>query len=275
MTETDRPLCVYLLSGGSGHTAEQVVRAASAQFQGRRIRPVLRPRVQSAEAAVATVEEAARAGAILCHSLVDPEVRAAALRSAETHNLPHIDVLGPALSVLEDALGVPPLGQPGLSYELNKEQFDRMDAVDFTLAHDDGQRSEELASAEVVLVGVSRVSKSVTCFYLAYRGVRAANVPIVEGIPLPDALTRINPQKVIGLSMNPHRLSLLRQVRRDKVGAPLDSYVNERSVQAELRAAGQLMNEHGWISIDVSYRAVEEVAVDILHLIRPIHGKNA
>lgn len=257
-------LTLHVLTGGSGRTCQHVVRACLAQFPRVRTNLVLRPRVDSVRAAELEVEAAARAGALVCHSLVEPEVRRQFERDAERRGVPHVDVLGPMLSAIEDATGVAPLGRPGLSYQLHKEQFDRMDAVDFTLAHDDGQRAHELQQADIVVVGVSRVSKSVTCFYLAYRGVRAANVPLCEGISPPEELLRLPPAQVVGLTMNPHRLRMLREMRLVAMKSDVANYVDDAAIQAELRSAQRLMQEHGWRSVDVSYKAVEEVAVELL-----------
>lgn len=258
-------LTLHVLTGGSGRTCQHVVRACLAQFPGVRANIVQRPRVDSARAAELEVEQAARAGALICHSLVDPAVRSQFERDAERSGVPYVDVLGPILAAVEDATGVAPLGRPGLAYQLHKEQFDRMDAVDFTLAHDDGQRAHELCQADIVVVGVSRVSKSVTCFYLACRGVRAANVPLAEGIPPPRELLELPPAKVVGLTMNPHRLRMLREMRLVAMKSEVAGYADLAAIQAELRFAQRLVSEHGWRSVDISYKAVEEVAVELVH----------
>lgn len=258
-------LTLHVLTGGSGRTCQQVLGACLAQFPGVRTNVVLRPRVDSVHAAQIEAEEAARAQALVCHSLVDPAVRRNFELHADRRGVSYVDVLGPMVSAVEDATAVAPLGRPGLSYQLNKEQFDRMDAVDFTLAHDDGQRAHELCRADIVVVGVSRVSKSVTCFYLAYRGVRAANVPLCEGISPPEELLQLPPAKIVGLTMNPHRLRMLREVRLAAMNSEAANYVDEAAIQSELRYAQRLMTRYGWRSIDVSYKAVEEVAVDLLH----------
>lgn len=180
--------------------------------------------------------------------------------------VPTVDVLGPMLAALDDRLGMTPRGRPGLSYELRKEQFDRIDAVDFTLAHDDGKRLEDLYLADCVLVGVSRVSKSVTCFYLAARGIRAANVPLLAGQKVPPELLRLEPNKVVGLTMNAKRLRSIREARICRLSnVPVPDYVDE--LAEELRHARSLMSRHKWPCIDVSYMATEEVAHEVLSLI--------
>jgi len=257
-------LTVHVLTGGSGRTCQQVLRAALAQFPEAHTEVVLRPCVDSARAAELEAAEAANAHAVVCHSLVEPEVRERFVREAELRGVRYVDVLGPTLSALEDALGVPPLGKPGLSYQLHREQFDRMDAVDFTLAHDDGLCAHELDHADIVLVGVSRVSKSVTCFYLAYHGIRAANVPLHPQIELPGELLRVAPAKVVGLTLNPHRLRLLREMRLGTLKSDASNYIEELAIHGELVYAERLMRERGWRCIDVSYQAVEEVAMELL-----------
>lgn len=267
LDDAGAPTSLVVVSGGTGRTCQQVVRAALAQFPGVRPQVVVHSGVDSVEAALRIAESAAVAGAVVCHSLVHPDVRERFITSVERRGVPCVDILGPLLGALEDALGVPPLGKPGLSQELHKEQFDRMDAVDFTLAHDDGQRVDGLHRADLVLVGVSRVSKSVTCFYLAYRGVRAANVPLGDQWPPPGELLSLPVHKVVGLTMNPHRLRLLREMRLPSLGSAAGDYAREASIQAELRAAERLMQAQGWRVIDVSYKAVEEVAHELLQLI--------
>lgn len=266
MAEPSPPAKLVVVSGGTGRTCQQVVQAALAQFPGVRPAVVVHSRVDSVDAAMRVAESLRDPRTVVCHSLVHPEVRDCFITRIERQAVAHVDVLGPLLGALEDVLGVPPLGKPGLSQELHKERFDRMDAVDFTLAHDDGQRADELGLADLVLVGVSRVSKSVTCFYLAYRGVRAANVPLSDRWSPPAELLELPVHKVVGLTMNPHRLRLLREMRLPMLGDAAHDYARDAGIQAELRAAERLMQTQGWRVIDVSYKAVEEVAHELLQV---------
>ena len=176
-------------------------------------------------------------------------------------------MLGPALSLLADHLKAEPRGHAGLLYELHREQLDRIDAVDFTLAHDDGKRMYELGQADVVLVGASRTSKSVTCFYLAARGIRAANVPIIPPQPIPRELSKLSPKRVIGLTMSAAHLESIRQTRLDRIThRPVANYADLKDIRAELRAIRELMSRMNWHCIDVSYRATEEVADQVIEL---------
>jgi [pyruvate, water dikinase]-phosphate phosphotransferase / [pyruvate, water dikinase] kinase len=261
-------LTVMVLTGGTGRTADQVLRAALAQFTKPAVEVVRKTQLRRVGEARQAVETAEMTHAVICHTLVDPRIRDAVIHESERRGVPTVDLLGPLLNLLDDHLPGPPQLRPGLCYELNKEYFDRIDAVDFTLAHDDGARPEGLGSADVVLVGVSRVAKSVTCSYLANRGVRAANVPLVPGCPIPWQLTELDPRRVFGLTMNVHRLRSVREARveRMRVGA-VQPYVTLADITTELRFAEHLCRDHGWRSVDVSYKAVEEVAYEILRLL--------
>jgi regulator of PEP synthase PpsR (kinase-PPPase family) len=267
-TPNDDPLLVVIISGATGRTAGHVVSSALAQFDRPNVRIVKKCNVRTSNAVRKIVGELKGDRAIICHSLVSPQVRDTVLEEAQSRMIPTVDVLGGVLAVLGDNLGVAPRGKPGLAYQLQREYFDRIDAVSFTLEHDDGAGITTLAQADVVLVGVSRVSKSVTCFYLGYRGIRAANVPIIPGIPPPDQLLEMPRDKVVGLTATPNRLESVREARRDRLGDnAADYYVERKKIGDELRHALMLMKKHHWRCIDVSYMAVEEVAVQVLQMI--------
>jgi regulator of PEP synthase PpsR (kinase-PPPase family) len=228
---------------------------------------VKRAHVRSAAVAARIVRDAARRKAVVCHTLVAPAVREAVGSEARRYLVPAVDLLGPVITVLADHLGQLPQGRPGLLYALERERFDRIDAVDFTLAHDDGCRPEGLADADVVLVGVSRSSKSATCFFLAYRGVRAANVPLVLRQRPPPELLRLDRRKIIGLTMSAQRLAHLREARSQRFGRKLGGdYADLRSIQEELRWAQDTSSRQRWQTIDVSFLSVEETATEVMRL---------
>jgi regulator of PEP synthase PpsR (kinase-PPPase family) len=264
----DRPLKIVIISGATGRTARQVVQSALAQFDDPNVEIITRTNVRSQRAAVKIVRDSVDENVVICHSLVTPEVRNAVLEETKRHMIPNIDILGRMVAMLSDHLGTKPVEKPGMSYKMQKGYFDRIDAVSFTLEHDDGARPDTLDKADVVLVGVSRVSKSVTCFYLAYRGIRAANVPIVPGCDLPEKLLKMPKEKVIAMVVNPSRLKSVREVRQEQLGAgQLDYYVDRSDIHQELRFAQEVISKNGWRCIDVSYMAVEEVAREVMKLI--------
>jgi regulator of PEP synthase PpsR (kinase-PPPase family) len=264
----DPPLKIVIISGATGRTAQQVVQSALAQFADPNVEIITKKNVRSQRAATKIVREFAGQDVVLCHSLVSPEVRNAVMEEAKQHMIPNVDILGRVVAMLSDHLGSKPKEKPGMSYKLQKGYFDRIDAVSFTLDHDDGARPDTLDKADVVIVGVSRVSKSVTCFYLAYRGIRAANVPIIPGYDLPEKLLTMPKEKVIGLIVNPGRLKSVREVRQDQLGAgQLDYYVDRADITRELRYAQEVIDRYGWRCLDVSYMAVEEVAREVMKMI--------
>lgn len=266
---------IFIVSDGRGDTAAQVLKAAAVQFEGRRYRTVRRAGVSTPEGVAAIVEEAKTAKAVVFYTLVDDEMRKTMRRTSGRRLVPTVDILGPCFTALNEQFKGKHGETPGLLYESDRDRLDRMDAIDYTLAHDDGQRPHELARADVVLVGVSRASKSSTCFFLAYEGIRAANVPLIPGIPPPRQLLSLRPNRVVGLRVNVDRLMTVRGARADHLsGAAMGSYLDRRAIAHEVLYANKLMEQQGWPSIDASYLAVEEIARDVIRL-RSLKGARA
>ncbi len=267
-SDKDRPRTIVVMSGATGRTVDEVVQAALAQFNDPRVRILRRPGIRSATAAGDVVQEAADADAILFHSLVDPKVRDAVARDTQIERVPTVDILGPVLSALSDHLDRAPRRQPGLSYQLKREYYERVDAVNFTLAHDDGCAVRELDQADVVLIGPSRVAKSVTCFFLAYRGIRAANYPLLPGMEVPAEVEQLDKNKAVLLTMNARRLQSIRRERVRVMGSgPFGEYTDLAAIRRELTEAARLAQRLGWAGIDVSYKSVEEVARDVIAML--------
>ena len=264
---------IFIVSDGRGDTAEQVLKAAAVQFQGRAYRATRRAAVRSAEEVQRVVQEAARAKAAIFYTLVDEETRGTMRRAAARRLVPTVDILGPCFNALDDQFHSARRGQPGLLYDMERDRLKRMEAIDYTLRHDDGQRIHELSRADVVLVGVSRASKSSTCVYLAFAGIRAANVPLIPRIEPPAKLLALDPEKVIGLRINVDRLLIVREARvRDLDHTHLDTYLERREVAREVLWASQLMERHGWRSVEASYLAIEEIAREVMRL-RGLRGE--
>lgn len=259
-------LDVHIITGGSGRTGRAVLQACIAQFPKAKLRTVLHCKVTSEEQIRQIVEQASASSGVVCHSLVQPQLRSFLFKFALADDVPCVDLLGPTIAVLGDRLRTEPAGQAGLLYELHREHFDRMDAVDFTLSHDDGRSLCSIEKADVVIVGVSRVSKSVTCFYLASRGIRAANVPLVGDMEIAYELKEVDPNRVFALTMNASRLRSVRKARLERIAASEDmpSYTEIRVLNREIREVDSIIAQHGWTRIDVSYKATEEVASEII-----------
>jgi len=260
-------LTIFILSGSTGRTCDEVLKAALAQFDEPSVQIVRSTNLDSEADVVREVRAAAEAGAVICHSLVVPRLHEVLRREATQLHVPAIDILGPLIILLQDQLGQRPRGLAGLAFQTQRERLERIDAVDYTLAHDDGAHLSDLDQADVVLVGASRVSKSVTCFYLAYEGIRAANVPLIPDIEPPAELLALERNKVIGLTMNANRLHSLRQARIKTLGdGAFDKYGSLHEIDAELRQSERLIARCGWRRLDVSYMSVEEVAKEIVSL---------
>jgi regulator of PEP synthase PpsR (kinase-PPPase family) len=226
------------------------------------------------------VEQAAADRATVFYTLVYDKARAAIQEAAQHHTVAVVDLLEPVLVSLYDLLKTSLRAKPGILYRSNKAHYDRIDAVEFTLHHDDGRGIHELGDADVVLVGPSRSSKSTTCFYLAYSGIRAANVPLFADAEPPQELLALDPRRVIGLTVNPHRLRAIREARLRDWGSGLDAeYADPAQIARELRSTHELMVTHGWACVDVSYIAIEEIARRIRQLLGesgiPIHDRAA
>ncbi len=257
---------IVVVSDGRGETATRVVQAAAVQFHGRRYRVVTRGDVRTPRQVESAVAAAAKAHGAVFYTLVEKETRRALRVAAVRRRVPAVDVLGPAFSALDDLFRAQRGATPGLLFAAERERVARAAAIEFTLKHDDGQRPQDLAAADVVIAGVSRTSKSSTCFVLAYRGIRAANVPLVPGLPPPPQLLKLPPEKVVGIRMNVGRLVAVRQGRAQLAGSGAADYLDPRAVAREVADADRLMERRGWPVVDASYLAIEEIAREVMIL---------
>ncbi len=262
-----RKATLFLVSDGTGGTCDRLVRSALVQYKGRKIEFVRKANVRTSRQLRTIVAEAGRAQGLIFYTLVANATRRSIRRYARDALVPAVDLLGPTFRSLHDYFQDSPRFVPGLFYETEREHFDRIDAIDYTLKHDDGQRADQLAGADVVLVGVSRAAKSSTCFYLAYEGIRAANVPLVPGLEPPPELLALDPGKVVGLTVNVLRLLTVRESRVSTLRmGDMSSYLDKRAIAMEIRDANRMMDRHGWRRIDVSYLAIEEIAKEVMRL---------
>lgn len=256
---------VYVVSDSRGDTARQLLQAAAVQFEGARYRTMVKANVRTLKRVRSIVEQATRSKAVIFYTLVNEELRRELRRSAREAKVPSVDILGPAFTALHHLFRRKRGDIPGLLYSSDREHIDRMEAIDYTLKHDDGQRPHELARADVVVVGVSRSSKSTTCFYLASEGIRAANVPLILDVDPPEELFELPPQKVVGLRIEVSRLLAVREARAHNLRlVQEDPYLERRTVVREVSAANRLMDANDWPSVDVSYLAVEEIAREVM-----------
>ncbi len=258
---------LLVVSDATGRTAEMVVRAALVQFQGAEVHLTIRPHVRTVEAVRAAVRAASKVRGLIVHTLVSPELRNRILTEGRAREVPTIDLLGPLLLRLEDLLRLQPMAKPGLFRDLDQEYRRRFEVVEFAVKHDDGQDPRGLVQADVVLVGVSRTSKTPLSMFLAGRGLRVANVPVVYKLSLPQELTRVDARRVVGLTIKPERLLELRRARLQQMDTPPKfPYADPRQIWAELEYARELFARGGWPVVDVTDKSIEEVAAEALIL---------
>ncbi len=264
-SEKSAPPPIHIVSGGTGTSGRLVVETALAQFPALRVPVVVRSRVRTPGQVEAAVRQAAADGATVVHTLVDAELRGALARLAKRRGVAAIDLMGPLLDRVAERTGAKPLGRPGLYRKLRKEYFDRVEAIDFAISHDDGNRPGDIPAADIVVVGVSRCGKTPLSMYLAVRGWKVANVPIVKGIPLPAEVFRVDPRRVVGLSIDRGQLLEYRKRREEEMGmVGMSSYSSPSAVQAELASAGGIFRENGFAVVDVTNKPIEIVADEVV-----------
>ena len=259
---------VFVVSDGTGVTAEQVLGAALTQFASAAVEIERRPEVRTAEHVRQVVQEAAQSGGFIVHTLVSDRLRGVILRSGRLHDVETIDLMGPLLARLSHHLTISPAEKPGLFRQMDEAYFRRTEAMEFALSHDDGMRAGDLARAEIVLVGVSRTSKSPLSIYLALKEWFVANVPLVFGIDPPPPLFDLPPGRVCGLTIDPGRLVELRKVRQEHLGGATGDYAHPDFVRREVAYALDLFrSQAGWPVIDVTYKPIEELAAEVVAVV--------
>src|SRR3954447_16391726 len=271
---------LHLVSDATGETLNAIARATTVQFEHADIVyhrwSLIRTRFQL-HRVLEGIE--AEPGPVLS-TLIDRALRAELDTTCQRLNVKVVNVLDPVIEVLQESIGQTAEARPGRQYVLNADYFSRIDAMHYVLAHDDGQAQPGLAEADVVLVGVSRSSKTPTCFYLANRGIKAANVPLVPNVAVPDGLSEVK-CPVIGLTLAPealidirrHRLRLIGRGGTGVIRQDSSDYVDEDAVKAELLWARRFCTAQGWPTIDVTRRSIEETAATVLQLMDAWHER--
>ncbi len=264
---------VHLVSDSTGETLITVARACVAQFAGttaiEHVWPMVRSQAQLARVSAGIAKDPG----VVMFTLVDDGLRAALQDVCRQHDATWIPVLDPVLAALSNYLNARQLQQPGRQHLLDADYFGRIEAINFVMAHDDGQSAHDLENADVVLLGVSRTSKTPTCIYLGNRGIKAANVPIVPNCPLPPELDTLKKPLVVGLTNDPNALvdvrrNRLRMINQDRQ----TSYTDLEAVRAEVLDARKMFTRHGWPVLDTTRRSIEETAAAIIQMIAERNG---
>lgn len=267
---------VYVISDSLGDTAEFVVKAAASQFVGTEIDILRMPYVSDRQCIQTIVAAAAQGRSILAYTLVVADLREELLQSAQTHAIPTVDIMGPVLKTMAEVTGEAPIMQAGLLRQLDEDYFRKVEAIEFAVRYDDGKDVRGIIGAEIVLVGVSRTSKTPVSMYLAHKGIKVANVPLVPEVKLPDELFVLPADKIVGLTINPTFLNEIRLERLKTLGLTASAdYASLRRIFMELEYAETIMKRLGCQVLDVTNRAVEETASKVLDIYyrRESYGK--
>jgi regulator of PEP synthase PpsR (kinase-PPPase family) len=259
---------LHLVSDSTGETLITVGRAVAAQYAN--VTPVehVYPLVRSQKQLDRVLDEIEEAPGIVLFTLLEKDLVGRLEAKCQQINVPSLSIIGPVMQLFQAYLGAPTTGRVGAQHTLNAEYFKRIDALNYTMMHDDGQHVEGLEEADVVLVGVSRTSKTPTSIYLANRGIRTANVPLVPGIAIPHQLAALTKPRVVSLHATPERLIQVRQNRLLSMGAGSgnDDYIDRQAVADEVAFARKLSAKFNWAQLDVTRRSIEETAAAILKL---------
>ena len=260
---------LHLVSDATGETLLTVARAVAAQFTS--VSPVehIHPLVRTKKQLERVLDDIEQSPGIVLYTLLDRELADPLEERCRALGLPFLSILDPVMQLFQSYLGGESTHRVGAQHLLNAEYFKRIDALNYTMLHDDGQHTDDLEQADVVLVGVSRTSKTPTSIYLANRGVKTANVPLVPNVALPSNLETLNQPLVVGLIASPERIVQIRQNRLLGLRAEqnADSYVDKQSVAEEIAFSRKLCSRHNWPIIDVTRRSIEETAAAIMALL--------
>jgi len=261
---------IYVVSDSTGETAERVTRATLLQFPEHSIRLKLERRVRDRRGLTTILENAAAQGAMVVFTLVRPELRDHFNEEATKLGIRHVDVIGSLISQVAHYLEADPINIPTAEMPLSQEYFRRVEAIEFAVKSDDGKEPRNLRKADLVLVGVSRTSKTPLSTYLAGRGLKIANVPLVLGVDPPSELYELPGYRVVGLTVDVDQLTDIRGQRLQQLGMPSDANYGLRDhVKAELEYAHEIFREHSeWMVVDVTNCAIEETATIILEALK-------
>ncbi len=257
------PYTVHIVSDSLGETAEMVARAVIAQFEDGAFRIERLPRAETPEQLRELVRSHCGRWCIFLYTLVDRALRDEMERLV-AEGVNGVDLLGPAVSLLERVTDLKASGEPGAVRRTDEEYFHRIEAMEFAVRHDDGRNPEGLIEADVVLIGVSRTSKTPLSMYLAFKGYRVANVPLAPGVSPPKELFQVDPRRVFGLVTSPETLAEIRTLRMRELGAYVPGYADRERIERELEEARAVMRRIGCLVVRTDGKAIEEAAQEII-----------
>ena len=257
---------IYIVSGGKGLAGNNMVHSLLIQYPNNNVPVIIVPDQCEEKQLIELVEKVKQEDGLITHTMVNRELRNFLSKICEENGVKHIDFMGELADYLDENLQIPSLQSPGLYREINQQYFDRIEAIEFTLNHDDGMQPQKLHKAEIILTGVSRSGKTPLSVYLAMYGWKVANIPLVNGIEPPKELFEVDPRRVFGLSINPsqlisHRMKRLRSIDN----TDNTNYVDEKMVVMEIRNANFIFEKRGFTVVNISNKPIETSANEILN----------
>jgi len=258
---------IHIVSGGVGASGELLTHTVLAQFPGVKPKLIVHPHVHDAQEVQRIVSAVSAVNGVLLHTLVNAEIRELLIAEADRQGVDQVDIAGPVIDKLSQRLDSEPLGRPGLYRQLYDQYFKRVEAIEFTIAHDDGQRTAELDQADIVLMGVSRLGKTPLSVFLAMQGWKVANVPFVPGVKLPEALYGVDWRRIVGLTIEPPQLMVHRRWREQRIGLHESGYSGQKEIAAELREANRFFQAHDIPVVDVTNKPIETSGSDIVGVV--------
>ncbi len=266
--EKNKELRIIVLSDGTGETASQITKAAIVQFSDKEIYFTRYKNIRTKAQIEAIFEDAAIHHDFVVYTIVSPDLREFIGLKATEKNVPVIDVLGPLLNAMASFFKLPPKSMPGLFHQVNDRYFKRIEAMEYTIAHDDGKDLTGLENADIILLGISRTSKTPLSMYLSHQGWKVANIPIIQGFDLPAEVHELDPRKVIGLTISADILTTIRKARLERLGQDDGGdYASIDKVIEEIEYADQIFRKNKrWPVFNVTGKALEETASEIIKL---------
>lgn len=259
---------VFVVSGGKGVTGHTIVQTLIIQYPENSVNVKLIPDVRDEKKLRNVIKRVKKANGILAHTMVNSELRVFLIEECEKQQVKQADLMGGLANIIENDFGLPSANAPGLYHKINAQYYKRIEAMEFTLNHDDGLNARNLHDADIVVTGVSRCGKTPLSVYMSMFGWKVANVPLVQGIDPPKELFEIDKNRVFGLNINLNHLVIQRQKRWKSFGnLPNSNYVDSRSVGRELQHANFLFKRGGFTKINISNKAIESTANEIIGLL--------
>lgn len=261
-----KELRIIILSDGTGETASQITKAAMVQFSDKDVYFTRYKNIRTKAQVEAIFDEAAIHHDLVVYSIVSPELRDYIAQKANAKSVPAIDVLGPLLNAMAIFFGMSPKALPGIFHQVNDRYFKRIAAMEYTIAHDDGKDLTNLEEADIILVGISRTSKTPLSMYLGHQGWKVANIPIIRGYEIPDVVKSLDPRKIVGLTISADELSTIRRARLERLGQnDGGDYASMDQIIEEIDYADHIFRKNKrWPVFNVTGKALEETAAEII-----------